>query len=443
MENNNTANDGFIVANTEDIDPKELADRIKKRVQTKISSGFYDEKEIERVARFKAQIPEEIENNHQDILRRLEATWRVTQPVDLQTHRGGVSGKIVKLVKKLYQVFVHRFIKFSFVRQELFNQGIRVAAEEIYYLRSRYIAMSQRLASLERVADEADRRSRAVEKDLRDNVRTLSGTLKDIDKQGIFLKRRLDVLLDKLRSGEDKNVAKIAETEKSKLDSFDYTLFESVHRGSRSEIKDRLQVYAQWFKGALGVLDVGCGRGELLEIFKENGIEATGVDMNDEMVEECRRLGLSATEGDALSYLESMENGSLGGLCAIQFVEHLPVDVMTRFFELVFDKLRPGAVVAAETINAACLTTFCGAFYLDMSHVKPIHPLALQFLLERIGFEDVRIEYLNPYPDHIRLNPLPERPDIDKALTHEYNANVSKLNNVLYSHTDYAVVARR
>ena len=71
---------------------------------------------------------------------------------------------------------------------------------------------------------------------------------------------------------------------------------------------------------------------------------------------------------------------------------------MTRFFQIAYDKLKPGATIAAETINAACLTTFCSAFYLDLSHLKPVHPLALQFLLERIGYEDVRIEYLNPIP---------------------------------------------
>jgi O-antigen chain-terminating methyltransferase len=119
---------------------------------------------------------------------------------------------------------------------------------------------------------------------------------------------------------------------------------------------------------------------------------------------------------------------------------------MVEFFTLAYDKLAAGGQIAAETINPTCLTTFSGAFYLDMSHTKPVHPLALQFMLERIGFSEVRIEYLNPYPADIRLNTLPYNDTLasfEASFIVEYNRNVEKLNNVLFTHGDFAVVAKK
>ncbi|VAX19272.1 hypothetical protein MNBD_NITROSPINAE04-2191 [hydrothermal vent metagenome] len=443
----------LIMSSGDDFDPKELSDRIHKRVREKIESGFYDKKEIDRILKIRGRVPDQPDTSNQHLMSILNANWDVAAPIDFHTHRAGFSAKLTKLVKKLYQKFVHRPLKFSFTRQAQFNQAVKTGVEEVFNLRERALFLSQRMTNLdERFADMENRveqikiglGSRVEALDA--SVKGLNKSLRNIDKQGIFLKGRVIKLLDELKAvGHEKELAGLVEKEIDKLASFDYMLFENIHRGSHDEIKRRLSVYIGWFKGASSVLDVGCGRGEMLELFNENKIKASGVDLNGEAVKECQGKGLNVVEDNALSYLESLPDGSLGGLTAIQFVEHLPVEVMTKFFRLAYEKLEAGAPIAAETINAACLTTFCSAFYLDLSHYKPIHPLALQFLLERIGFEDVRIEYLNPYPEDIRLHPLPEdgSPGLDESVVHEFNQNVMKLNNVLYSHTDYAVVARR
>jgi len=460
----------LIMSSGDDFDPKELADRIHKRVREKIESGFYDNNEIDRVSKLRGQIPDQPDTSNQHIMGILNTNWDVAAPIDLHTHRSGFSAKLAKLFKTLYQKFVHGPLKFSFTRQAHFNQAVKTAAEEVYNLRERALFLSQRITNLderfvnfeketrnrvERIKNDYDETSKNLDsrvETLGGHVKILEKYLRDIDKQGIFLKGRVIKLLDELKSVSQgqalagaKEFSSLVEKERDKLESFDYMLFENIHRGSREEIKRRLGVYIDWFKGASGVLDVGCGRGEILELFKENRIKASGVDMNGEAVKECQGKGLNVIEDDALSYLESLPDGSLGGLTAIQFVEHLPVEVMTDFFRLAYEKLEAGATVAVETINAACLTTFCSAFYLDLSHNKPIHPLALQFLLERIGFDNVHIEYLNPYPEDIRLHPLPEdgSSGLDESVVHEFNQNVMKLNNVLYSHTDYAVVAKR
>ncbi len=462
----------LIMSSGDDFDPKELSDRIHKRVREKIESGFYDNNEIDRVSKLRGQIPDQPNPSNQHIMGIINSNWDVTAPIDLHTHRSGASAKLAKLFKIMYQKFIHRPLKFSLTRQAQFNQAVKTGVEEVFNLRERALFLSQRMTNLDErfVNFEREMESRVEQiinghenlgsrvEALDASVKGLNKSLRDIDKQGIFLKGRVIKLLDELKSASQgqalagskalaggKGFSSLVDKERDKLESFDYMLFENIHRGSREEIKRRLSVYIDWFKGASGVLDVGCGRGEILELFTENKIKASGVDLNGEAVKECQGKGLHVVEDDALSYLKSLPDGSLGGLTAIQFVEHLPVNVMTDFFKLAYEKLEVGATIAAETINAACLTTFCSAFYLDLSHNKPIHPLALQFLLERIGFENVRIEYLNPYPEGIRLHPLPEdgSSGLDKSVIHEFNQNVMKLNNVLYSHTDYAIVARR
>jgi len=447
----------------EAIDAQAIAERIKERVRHKMASGFYDEKEVEKMAEINLKIfepaapPFKISLYH-DVAEReslraaLDSGWNLNGRI---VPEGGAKGKALTLYKKVYRKLLRPIAKLLLWPQTQFNSNIFLyawrlqdaidrAEHELTYQRRRYMELSQRMQNLEKTSDETDKRVLALE-GLSADVKKLASSLEDVDRQGIFLKNRVSAALEKLSAGTAGNAKDIRE-EREKLESFDYTLFENVHRGSREEIRRRLQVYANWFKGAQNVLDVGCGRGELLEILRENAVSAYGIDINDEMVAECRERGLSVHAADAIGHLKSLKDSSLGGLAAVQVIEHLPVDVMTEFFRLAFDKLAPGAVIAAETINPTCLTTFCGAFYLDMSHTKPVHPLAVQFLLERTGFKDVRVEYLNPYPEKMRLKKIPlgaAPAGMDTAFIAEYNANVDKLNGILYSHTDYAVVAKR
>jgi hypothetical protein len=107
------------------------------------------------------------------------------------------------------------------------------------------------------------------------------------------------------------------------LDSYKYLAFEDRFRGSRDDIRERIRPYVALFAGRHDVLDVGCGRGEFLDLLREAGIASRGLDMNHEMVEVCRERGLEVYEGDMVGYLESLADGSLGGLIAVQVVEHL------------------------------------------------------------------------------------------------------------------------
>jgi SAM-dependent methyltransferase len=234
------------------------------------------------------------------------------------------------------------------------------------------------------------------------------------------------------------------------IDTYKYVGFEDRFRGSQSDIRSRLTSYVPLFAGATDVLDVGCGRGELLELLRDAGIAARGLDLNHEMVEVCRSRGLDVAEGDLLSHLHGLPDGALGGLIAIQVVEHLDPDYLLRALDLAYDKLRPGAPIVLETINPACWFAFFSSYIRDLTHVRPVHPETLQYLLTASGFGQVRVEYRSPYPDSEKLQPLAMPPQVVSSeeaaaadLADTLNANMDKLNGLLFTHLDYAAIGAR
>ena len=224
--------------------------------------------------------------------------------------------------------------------------------------------------------------------------------------------------------------------------SHKYVGFEDAFRGSSEDIQRQLRNYIPIFAGASDVLDIGCGRGEFLALLRENGVTARGIDLNDAMVAVCREKGFEATKADALSYLRGVPAGSLGGLFAAQVVEHLEPAYLTRLLEAAFDALRPGAPIVLETINPACWFAFFESYIRDITHVRPLHPDTLKFLLIASGFQQIEIRYSAPYPEHEKLQPLPASAALGDSVD-TLNANVEKINRLLFTHLDYAAIARR
>jgi SAM-dependent methyltransferase len=224
--------------------------------------------------------------------------------------------------------------------------------------------------------------------------------------------------------------------------SHKYLGFEDQFRGSAAAIRERLAGYVPIFAGAANVLDIGCGRGEFLALLEENGISAAGIDLNDAMVELCRTKGLNAARADALSYLHAQPDGSLGGLFAAQVVEHLDPAYLTQLLDAAFDKLRPGAAIVLETINPACWFAFFESYIRDITHVRPLHPDTLKFLLVATGFQQLEIRYSAPYPEHEKLQPIATAPGLTDSVE-ILNANASKINALLFTYLDYAAVGRR
>ena len=228
------------------------------------------------------------------------------------------------------------------------------------------------------------------------------------------------------------------------LDAYKYVGFENQFRGSQEIIRARLKSYLPYFDGASDVLDVGCGRGEFLDLLTARGIGGRGLDLNHEMVEVCRARGLEVAEGDVVSYLDALPDQSLGGLIAVQVVEHLQPGDLLRVLELAFHKLRPGAPIVLETLNPACWTAFFDSFIRDITHVWPLHPDTLRYLVLASGFSTARIEYRSPVAPSDRLQPVALDPASPMAdLAEAFNTNVEKLNARLFTFLDYAIVARK
>lgn len=224
--------------------------------------------------------------------------------------------------------------------------------------------------------------------------------------------------------------------------SYKYVGFEDQFRGSPEAIRAGLREYVPIFHEASDVLDVGCGRGEFLALLRDAGITARGIDLNNSMIEVCRGKGLDATRADALSYLRTQKDGSLGGLFAAQVVEHLEPGYLTQMLDAAFDKLRPGAPIVLETINPACWFAFFQSYIRDITHVRPLHPDTLRFLLVATGFQQLEIRYRVPYPEHDKLQTIPQVAALGDSVE-TLNANVEKINQLLFTDMDYAAVGRR
>ncbi len=234
-------------------------------------------------------------------------------------------------------------------------------------------------------------------------------------------------------------------------DATAYAIFEDAFRGAQTDIAARQRRYVACFEGASDVLDVGCGRGEFLELLRDGGIAARGIDVNAEMVERCRERGLEATRADALAHVAGLPEESLGGLFSAQVVEHLDADYLLRLLAAVQRALRPGARIVLETINPASWSAFFWSYIRDITHRQPLHPDTLGYLLRAHGFVDVEIVYSAPVPDTDRLRRAPAGAGVDAApngaalrgLIETYNRNVDKLNGLLFAHQDYAAIGTR
>ncbi|HEX9350224.1 MAG TPA: class I SAM-dependent methyltransferase, partial [Gaiellaceae bacterium] len=166
-----------------------------------------------------------------------------------------------------------------------------------------------------------------------------------------------------------------------------YRGFEDIFRGPEEFIRERQRVYLDLIGTRQPVLDVGCGRGEFLDLLAEAGVEASGIDINEGMVAHCRKKGHEVELVDANAYLEAQPDDSFGAIFAAQVIEHMSYEALVRFFGLVRDRLAPGGVFIAETVNPHSIPAL-KAFWVDPTHRNPIFPEVAAALARVHGFED-------------------------------------------------------
>ncbi|MDX6411412.1 MAG: hypothetical protein QOE91_928 [Gaiellaceae bacterium] len=354
-----------------------------------------------------------------------ERYWAVTAERPLE-RRPGLKGAFSRPLKRLLRPLMRWYVEPLAYEQRMFNDAalklIDALYEEIDRGDKADADLGQRVGLTERDLgvriDEQARRLDDVRYGLSERVDAEAASLEQAARLLGEVEERLTRAERRTDGGAPRTVAP-----QEKAAAFpDYFAFESKMRGRTESVMERQRVYVDDFRGAAPVLDVGCGRGELLMLLREAGIHARGIDADGDMVAFARGDGLDVEQADAVSYLESLEDGALGGIFMGQVVEHLPPAMLVRTLELSAHKLRDGGLLIAETINPLSPLALRN-YFADLTHSQPLVPETLAVLARQVGFSHVDTRFLNP-PDRVE-GVAPEVADI------------------LFAPLDYAIIARR
>jgi len=271
-------------------------------------------------------------------------------------------------------------------------------------------------------------------------VRALQKGIERICQEQTDLQRRILVLEENVRNNNHL-ISKLQAQIPGALDPYeviDYGTFENHFRGSRELILERQKEYLPYFAGKKCVVDLGCGRGEFLELMKQNGIPAVGVDLYQPFVEECVSMGFDVRRQDAVEYLRNCD--PVDGIFAAQLVEHLLIVQLLELCRLAYQKLKDGGCLILETPNPMSLSIFTHSFYIDPSHNKPVHPLTLQYYLQLAGFEKTEILYTENSKFPVRIPALTG----DQVENLEaFNDSMKQVDNYLFGSMDYAIIATK
>lgn len=224
---------------------------------------------------------------------------------------------------------------------------------------------------------------------------------------------------------------------------FRYHTFEQIFRQPREGLKESLRRYVPLFANAPEpILDLGCGRGEFLELMRESGKNAYGVDFNSYEVDKLNAAGLRGTQGDIQLHLKQLENASIGGVFCAQVVEHLEPDSVYNMLAELHRVMKPTAPLVIETVNPLSVFAYHHLFFKDPTHVFPVHPDTLVFMLRYTGFQEVQAHLITPVPEQQKL-PEPKKEDFAPEAFEYLKMITARLNQLLYDSLEYYVAAAR
>ena len=368
--------------------------------QTAVPAGVLPPEQVDVVALFE-QLQEEIRRGGAgggDGVQTARVTWRAQAervwPVSAErpiVRRPGWRGALSVPVKQLLRPFLRWYVEPLAVEQRAFNDAVLKLIDDLYESAHRATAEETRA---QRTAGELEQRLTRIE-----------------------------------RRGASAAPATVAAQPAASAIP-DYFAFEAKMRGSSMEVRERQRVYVDDLRDCAPVLDAGCGRGELLVLLREAGIEARGVDADADMVAYARGEGLDVEQADLLEHLDGLPDDLLGGVFAGQVVEHLPPGALQRLLELTARKLREGGLLVAETINPLSPLALRN-YFADLTHAQPLVPETLALLAKQAGFRSVETRFLNEPAERLAI---PEDPVLAE--------NAVRLNELLFCPLDYAILAR-
>ena len=365
-------------------------------------------------------------------------------PTVIPTHRKGPVGRLLPKVKRFGRAVLRKlFLADYFYAEREFNAHLVRHINDI----GRYIDMRDQgllenvNLELERIKSESSAAVFGLQQDITALSQNLTSQVASLDS----LVRGLEGILNNHGTYTDPNPPQATEsTEQKTSPDISYLLLENRYRGGEAEIERRLSIYPEILASAQGpVLEIGSGRGELQTLLKKRGIETYGVDLDNVMVNVANSHGCDTRYGDGIAHLRSLVDNSLGGLIAIQVVEHLTRHQLKELCDLAKAKCKPGGKIIFETINPQSLLALSSNYFRDPTHVWPMHPDTLGYTATLAGLKIVETRYLSPVSANYLLKEVPAElgfsPIVGDAIK-RINANMQQLNRLLYGYQDYCLV---
>lgn len=482
VNSDNTARKPSPLLASEEPDIAQIMADIRERVRSitaerRDSPKSYSPSSPKETARYKAGAM-----LHSEELRYLNSNYSFGPGLDtaaISSHRPSLIGKTIVFVKRKLLNMIWDLLKGYFASERDFHANlVRYLNENARYVDDRDasnfwdvirkidVDTTKAVNRLEQIHDEQIATVRAMERrfqtELHEHLGTHSRSIEAIEARHAELDGRL-AEVDRVVKGLEGLIARLPKEELgygaggAAHGSSDnapagegytdqrYVLLENRFRGSEEEICSRLVDYPERFKDAsLPVLEIGSGRGELLGLFRESGIEAYGIEIDRAMVEATVAKDLKVIHGDGLLHLSQLSDNSLGGVIAIQVVEHLTRSQLQTLFALCEKKVASGGRIVFETINPRSLMALSSNYFRDPTHVWPLHPDTLSYELTLAGLEIEKVDYRSPVSKEALLRSIPEDEFMTPRWKHSVdliNHNIGQLNELLYGYQDYSITA--
>lgn len=325
------------------------------------------------------------------------------------------------------------------------DEGIKTLGKTNEETVKRLNAADEGVKSLGDVSEKAALRIGSIEQGFKE----LHGLVDDLQLRNAAIGGVFSELKEKLasgsftvtQSGKKEAAPSVIDDFEKAWQSADYELFEDESRGDVADIRERLEFYVPLLEKAANggglIADLGCGRGELLELLKEKGLAAIGIDNNEAAVIRGKKAGLDMECKDLFAYLREAKEGSLAAVTAMHVIEHLTPSQQGEFLSLALKALKPGGLIAMETPNIMNLHVASCDFYSDITHVRPVHPVALRNRMKQMGYKDIDIKFLHPFPQSEQLKC--DAP----GLGEEAKKNFEKINDLIWGCRDCVILATK
>jgi SAM-dependent methyltransferase len=427
------------------IDVELLVAELKERVEKERGAGAYDDD----LSGIQLQVPPSAQESAAPSIIQgfdLESTGpRVQFRPELGFSSKPVIGPVITVVKRFILRLLHHVLDdlarqadAAVARVEAALAVEAATRERLEVDTRRLEAETRRLETDTRRREEQSTAETAAREGIQVDIRALAERVAGIDARLDHL--RLESRLARLErarkpapSVSTESQVEAASQPGAPAPSFDYETFEARFR-PEEWVREHQQSYVELLQSRKRVVDLGCGRGELIEMLQSVGVSAYGVEIDPDFVALLEEKQIEVVAQDAVAHLDALEAGVVDGVVASHLVEHLPAGPVSALVALAAEKLAEGGILILETPNPESLIAGSVNFHRDLTHVRPIHPDTLAFLLESAGFTDVEIRRLSPVPAEERL-PLPEDGQLDEI--------VERLNALLYGYQDYAIVGRK